>query len=676
MTALTYPEKLPADGKRVLSGPEAMMRNSAMECMDADHPTACTGQVHVGIFFDGTGNNRDWPNAAFPDTGAPPGYTTTNQVALGRHSNVVRLYNAYKRKEVKGRYAYYVPGLGTPNLDVGDTWLYGAPGGGFGYKGADRINWGIVSIFNAMHSYLAGSDLIKDEAQRDFVNSISSKLLSSLMLAAENDVRWSGLTDMEERLAAVVKNHQRKIKNVRVSVYGFSRGAAQARAFAHWLEQITERNDHGRTLAGVPLRVTFMGIFDTVASVGAGDMLPLCDGHNAWGNGTQSIAPIVERCVHYAALHEQRASFPVEAGDRGENVGYPGMHSDVGGGYRPGEQGKAMAGDGSEMLSQIPLVDMHFAAIKAAEPLMTLDDPEMSPRAKKDMTIAPSLVPRYNEWLSSHGVPAGDFESVTQQHTAQLIRWRALMAIGWDGAIEQRPFYARAANVWADHTKLLEATEEFRAQLTALAARNAADPSKAAAAGRYAKNVATLALKVLVPSTDTSKMEWAQWPLSADEKSFLSIATAPGKPPAASIELFDNYVHDSRAGFFIAGSREFILLCNGYLRYRTVFNPVARDASSQPHARWASYQLTKGAMTAANAVSGVLARKWEETTSMYEAIHKRIKSMMRTSISQAEAAADATTTAYRDALEQAQQTYEQIDRDLTNELLQNYPRPR
>jgi hypothetical protein len=117
MTALTYPEKLPADGKRVLSGPEAMMRNSAMECMDADHPTACTGQVHVGIFFDGTGNNRDWPNAAFPDTGAPPGYTTTNQVALGRHSNVVRLYNAYKRKEVKGRYAYYVPGLGTPNLD-------------------------------------------------------------------------------------------------------------------------------------------------------------------------------------------------------------------------------------------------------------------------------------------------------------------------------------------------------------------------------------------------------------------------------------------------------------------------------------------------------------------------------------------------------------------------------
>src|SRR5699024_4877314 len=81
-------------------------------------------------------------------------------------------------------------------------------------------------------------------------------------------------------------------------------------------------------------------------------------------------------CYHFMAAHEQRQSFAVDSirtpeGNYPPNtieVIYPGMHSDVGGGYPPGDQGKALAGHG-ELISQITLHDMYAAAIDAGAPL-------------------------------------------------------------------------------------------------------------------------------------------------------------------------------------------------------------------------------------------------------------------------------------------------------------------
>ena len=41
-------------------------------------------------------------------------------------------------------------------------------------------------------------------------------------------------------------------------------------------------------------------------------------------------------------------------------VVYPGMHSDIGGGYPPGDQGKANGEDDALLLSQIALHDMRM----------------------------------------------------------------------------------------------------------------------------------------------------------------------------------------------------------------------------------------------------------------------------------------------------------------------------
>jgi len=48
----------PLDGKRKLNAKEAQQRAKAMACVRSPHKTECQGQVYVGLFFDGTGNNE------------------------------------------------------------------------------------------------------------------------------------------------------------------------------------------------------------------------------------------------------------------------------------------------------------------------------------------------------------------------------------------------------------------------------------------------------------------------------------------------------------------------------------------------------------------------------------------------------------------------------------------
>ncbi|MEO8154489.1 MAG: DUF2235 domain-containing protein [Rhizobacter sp.] len=403
------------NGERKLNSKEAAQRAKAMKCVRSKS-SECQGQVYVGLFFDGTGNNDKW---------VEDGHTQTQRVR-NKHSNVARLFDAHINEPENGMFSYYMPGVGTPFAEVGDVakWEYGNGGMGFGFMGADRINWGITSVFNAIHRYLLGRNLLAPDEQRSLVNTISRDVFGPL--SVEGAMRWTGLTAVEEQLASVVKSHQRKVLQINVSIFGFSRGAAQARACAYWLSQICERDGGGMTLAGVPLRIGFMGLFDTVASVGMGDVTPFTDGHMAWAKDTQAVHPAVEDCAHFIALHEQRAFFPLEAAVGRGNVGYPGMHSDVGGGYWPGEQGKAMPewGD-SPHLSQIPLIDMHFAAIKGGVPMMTIQEIKADPGVAKSFATDERLLKAYNTWLTHNGVKGADICTFTEGHARHYIRWRA-----------------------------------------------------------------------------------------------------------------------------------------------------------------------------------------------------------------------------------------------------------
>ncbi|GGZ03616.1 phospholipase effector Tle1 domain-containing protein [Pseudoduganella plicata] len=126
------------------------------------------------------------------------------------------------------------------------------------------------------------------------------------------------------------------------------------------------------------------------------------DGHQSWG-GEQAIAHGVEEVRHFVAAHEIRNSFPVDSiwvatNGRIEVVNqfhervYPGAHSDVGGGYRPGEGGKSLKAN--EKLSQIPLHHMYEAAIAAGVPLAPKT--AWSLGSQQDFELSPTLNDCFN----------------------------------------------------------------------------------------------------------------------------------------------------------------------------------------------------------------------------------------------------------------------------------------
>ena len=110
-------------------------------------------------------------------------------------------------------------------------------------------------------------------------------------------------------------------------VFGFSRGAAIARILCSQLAKDTR-------FPGI--QVEFLGVYDTVAAFGIpnldSDEKPVSDvlfENNA-------ISPVIKNAVHLVALDENRKAFRptlMDKDPRVKEVWYPGVHSDVGGGY-------------------------------------------------------------------------------------------------------------------------------------------------------------------------------------------------------------------------------------------------------------------------------------------------------------------------------------------------------
>lgn len=110
-------------------------------------------------------------------------------------------------------------------------------------------------------------------------------------------------------------------------VLGFSRGAALARKFA---SKILDENEN--------CCVSFMGVFDTVAAMnGVHRKGERISSDVFFENGT--LNDRIQKVVHIVSLDEDRVPFTPtlinqdDKPDRIEEVWFPGVHSDIGGGY-------------------------------------------------------------------------------------------------------------------------------------------------------------------------------------------------------------------------------------------------------------------------------------------------------------------------------------------------------
>lgn len=374
-------------------------------------PVKCTQRIWLTYFFDGTGNNLD------------------ADLNLLKHSNIARLYRVHKSSSVdEGIYRFYIPGVSTYFPEAGDMGA-SVGGSGFGALGEARLRNALEKFDKAIASHLTQA------------NSSASA-----------------------------------IEEINIAVFGFSRGAALARAFVNMMmeSRCTLRESTWRLNQGKwPVYFRFMGLFDTVASVGnpmsrnntdyynpafsdavamiseriddypdtsppslafspngnaGADPAPGTHaGHDSWGK-RMAIHETVMEVRHFIAAHELRNSFPVDSisrmvdgkvykPDHFYETVYPGSHSDVGGGYAPSEGGRAVLP--TENFCLIPLRHMYEYALRKKVPFL----PIVARINVEDFKTDDGLRDRYNYYLAAVG-SSGSIGRDIRAHMRIYYAWR------------------------------------------------------------------------------------------------------------------------------------------------------------------------------------------------------------------------------------------------------------
>lgn len=525
-------------------------------------PLTCQTVVNVGLFFDGTNNNmeRDYKRPA---------------PSKRYHSNIVRLHNAYPDEEsnavggVEKFYRFYMPGVGTPFPQIRE---YGEEtfGRAFAKGGQARILWGVLQVYNAIHKavFENASFLTDDEMAekiKDYENKVDYHQKDGVFPddpALDRKGWFAKLTreltqKLEQQLALKPKP---AIPLVSLSVFGFSRGAVQARAFCYWFQDALQDGK----FAGIETEIRFLGLFDSVATVGSSDSInkttPLAewmvDGHSGWAAEIlKSLPKVVQKTVHYIAAHEQRMNFPVTRvkGNNVEEVLYPGMHSDVGGGYGAGAQGKARNGL-SSLMSQIPLLHMYKAALLAGVPLLTYD--QLQGEIKEDLQVDPQMLQAWNRYMDWSGNKGGDFDEEVYRHYTCYFRWREQMLY----RLEQQPFYLAGSP--QDQADLQESNNRLKGDL--VVARQRTETFASPYGGYERGNPLEQAQRE--KDRVRREKEYAQanlmqqraavagLPLFPFEIFALKFFDQPQGVPKGAGDLLSDYVHDSLAGFYLAGT--------------------------------------------------------------------------------------------------------------------------
>lgn len=546
---------LPLSGQRTLTAKERVQRSQALACnLPEKNKPSCTGQVFFGMFFDGTGNNRD------------------KDLPAHKHSNIARLWNVHLdntravaiappvfwRKE-------YIPGVGTPFPEIGEKGE-AKTGKAMANGGQSRIFWGMIQTINAMHRYvMGGKPLMSDAEAGRFAEGVGDGTASG----AINELRTRVAT-----LKGILGSSKPTVIQFNISVFGFSRGAAQARTFCTWFYQLCEKTGDGYTFAGVPTRIFFLGIFDTVAAVGATSLDIFKDevasGHAAWAKGTLEIHPAIERCVHFVASHEVRGCFPLDSvrymGKYPSNcleVVYPGVHSDIGGGYKPITQGRsALPADGSSysFSALIPCIDMHKEAIATGVPLQTLR--QMAKMDVRDFTASPQTVEHYNAYIKADTV-SGSLETMfkLRMDRYRFYRYKKMATFADDARAQGSPssdtLFLRMTN-----SDFEEKCREFKTKY-----KRIADQVKKEELDKL-RNIGIGDKR----TSEEKRRDLLKSNFNHEDLEMWEGMHRVGELSNALVTFFDHYIHDSIAGFAQDGVREYKFNGRGHFRSRTVYD--------------------------------------------------------------------------------------------------------
>lgn len=512
----------------------------------------CEGYVNAGFFFDGTNNNRD---RDLPNLG---------------HSNIARLFDTYQENPKLGYFKTYLPGVGTRFPQIGE-FSESNLGNGFGIGCEARVLYAMLDLLNSISRMALSDQRCFTAPQMKALCSVGMKVkASSADIAALAALglgtgllmpEFFGKGNRDDFLRSEIQKLELKlkqkgkpvIKECFIDVFGFSRGAAEARVFCNWLERLLWAGK----FAGIPFRFRFVGLIDTVASGGfwatswAG-VSKIPGGHSGWASADYLRIPaILENCVHMVAMHELRKNFPLdEAGVNGvlpsntQEFAYPGAHSDVGGGYKPNEFGISVGKDDKESdalkLSQVPLNHMLACAIAAGAPMTKERAPLVA--GADVFSVSPLVDNAYNGFLAESGIAARAINEWLQPY----LNWR------W----QNRLVYESLDHVKKSSQKDREVLIKFNKILI----NDAGLIQRLSNKGRV-----TRILSMVGRPLNTADEFGASF-LDEEANTVLTKAQKAAKVSPTLSHFFDSYVHDSLAGF-----NKPLLEETGYWRYRKGF---------------------------------------------------------------------------------------------------------
>jgi hypothetical protein len=234
---------------------------------------------------------------------------TDTEEGLPSLTNVAKLYNAVLQND--GQVAYYHPGVGT-----GKGWWNRVAGGGTGH-GLDQ------NIMSGYH-YLA---LRYATGDRIFLFGFSRGAYTVRSLGGL--IAKFGLLDLTDPLLSPNTVWER-VGEV-FDAYRRNAGFTNPKAYPF----------HKGDLPDNTVPIHFLGVWDTVGALGIPDdlaLLGLLDDADKYRFHDTKLSPKVKHGRHALALDEKRASFAPTLWTKTDGVDvkqiwFPGVHSDVGGGY-------------------------------------------------------------------------------------------------------------------------------------------------------------------------------------------------------------------------------------------------------------------------------------------------------------------------------------------------------
>ena len=229
-------------------------------------------------------------------------------------TNVVKLYHSLAEKDPEGvdQLKYYHPGVGTNGLL--DSITGGALGAGVSKQIQSAYHW------LATHYERGDQIFIYGFSRGAFI----ARSLAGFLGRGLLDLRGVEPKEAWSRVQAAYDQGYRK--------HATRAEDDRAWAGANWVFS------HGTD----PTPVHFVGVWDTVGALGIPDdmeVLNLFDDSDAWKFHDTALGHHIQTARHAMAMDEVRASFTVTRWSNAnqhhdaKEVWFPGVHSDVGGGY-------------------------------------------------------------------------------------------------------------------------------------------------------------------------------------------------------------------------------------------------------------------------------------------------------------------------------------------------------